>query len=274
MSFFEMFGEECYNNQATELNEAAFAQADLDLYPPTRTHFLIHAIQAQHKPPSEKSMLRSERKNQRRAVESGKQAVRRPMRQGRVIPMGQMMPMRIRMPFVLPEKKGIIYAKRKFMKRKGGRGRVNMGISPFNNPSFRTMVGLPPIGFPPMIPIGMIPTGIPVGIPMLGATNLPPIPPYPGKVPSVPGMMNAVPLMGPPVPPIGSIPMFQPPGMAMPSRPPGMPIMPVFGGLGIAPSMGKKKNQKPPKKASTAFKVRSPEQILLKSQRDACRTKV
>lgn len=60
MSFFEeMFGGDC----SSELNQAAFAWADLHLYPPTRTHFLIHAIQSQLKAPSEKSMLRSERKN-------------------------------------------------------------------------------------------------------------------------------------------------------------------------------------------------------------------
>lgn len=193
------------------------------------------------------------------------------------MPMARMMPILRRMPFVVPEKRGPILAKKKFMKKRGGRGRANMRMAPpINNQPFRPMMGFQPIGMPPMVPMGMGMGMIPSGIPMLGAANLPPIPPYLGIVaPSIPRMMNGLAPMGNPmVPPMGSIPMFHPPGMRLPPMAPALSIMPTFGGFGVVPSIANKKNQKQPKKASSAFKVRSPEQILLKSKRDACRAKV
>jgi hypothetical protein len=47
----------------TQLHKQAFLDVDLELYPPQREHFLIHALQFQTKLPSEVSMLRSERRN-------------------------------------------------------------------------------------------------------------------------------------------------------------------------------------------------------------------
>lgn len=59
----EVDGVDVSDQQAVRLTKAAFADIDIHLYPPHRTHFLIHAIQLQHPVPSEQSMLRAERRN-------------------------------------------------------------------------------------------------------------------------------------------------------------------------------------------------------------------
>jgi hypothetical protein len=285
-------------------------------------------------------MLRSERKNQRRAIVSVKQAAVESRRPTAIVSMPR------RMPFVVPQKKGAIFAKRTIRKRRGNRGRVNLSMFGVNAPSFRPIIGSPLIGLRPMMPMGRMPGGMPMmrppnfpqmppsplGMPMMRPPNFPQMPPSPlgmipsippmthqvppmvppvfppmasipqmppstlGMIPSIPPMMHQVPPMVPPVfPPMASIPQLpgqglplMPPGIGMPMMPPRMPMMPlgmpmmplgmpaigVPPNFGVAPLAGKKKKQKQPKNASTAFKVRSPEQILLKSKRDACRAKV
>ena len=69
MSFLrEIQGVDVSDYETIELNQLAFEEVDIHLYPPLRTHFLIHAVQFQHEIPSESSMRRTERRNARKAV--------------------------------------------------------------------------------------------------------------------------------------------------------------------------------------------------------------
>jgi hypothetical protein len=65
----EINGVDVSEYQVIKLTQEAFTEIDFDIYPPLRTHFLIHAIQFQHGIPSEQSILRSERRNERKAGE-------------------------------------------------------------------------------------------------------------------------------------------------------------------------------------------------------------
>lgn len=66
-SISEVCGIDISEIGVIRLEKQAFASVDFELFPPAREHFLIHAIQFQHKLPSEAAMIRSERRNERKS---------------------------------------------------------------------------------------------------------------------------------------------------------------------------------------------------------------
>lgn len=121
-----------------------------------------------------------------------------------------------------------------------------------------------PIGLPPMIgmpgPFGMPPpmigSGLPMGLPPMIGSGMPM---------GMPGLPIGLPSMAIPRFPMGSSMSLPPMGSLPPLSLPG------FSAMGPPMPHNKKKNQKNPKNPSTAFKVKSPEQIMLKCARTACR---
>lgn len=75
------YGLDLSDQGVVELAKQAFASVDFELYPPQREHFLIHALQFQHKLPKESSMRRCEIRNERKSgVEEANKKVGRPTR--------------------------------------------------------------------------------------------------------------------------------------------------------------------------------------------------
>ena len=92
------YGLDLRDQGVVELAKQAFTSVDFDLYPPQREHFLIHAVQFQHRLPSESSMRRCEIRNERKSgVEEANKKVGRATR---VINN----PRRARRAFEVPEK--------------------------------------------------------------------------------------------------------------------------------------------------------------------------
>lgn len=75
------YGLDLTDQGVVELTKQAFASVDFELYPPQREHFLIHAMQFQHKLPKESSMRRCEIRNERKSgAEEANKRVGRPTR--------------------------------------------------------------------------------------------------------------------------------------------------------------------------------------------------
>jgi hypothetical protein len=62
-SISDIYGLDVSEMGVIQLDKQALSKVDLELFPPQREHFLLHALQFQRKLPSEASMIRSELRN-------------------------------------------------------------------------------------------------------------------------------------------------------------------------------------------------------------------
>lgn len=195
-------------------------------------------------------MLRSERRNAKKSKKDDEEKEGLGVRGGRM-PVGRAM---LKMKFRVPNRYGAKLPKNRRRGRGGRRpimlsSHIPMGFPLM--PSFGAPMPMGSIGMPPMRPMGMLPGMLP-GM----SLGLPPM-----SMPGV-GFPPMIPMMPPSSASI-SVPSFAFPPMTVhsgPSVPPAtIPTMPIR----------KKRANKPA--CSNAFKVQSPEQIVLKCARQAAR---